>query len=114
MLCKVACLLQAHLQGMGTVCRGVQFASARSSVASDPFYAGMAVLRVLMDQAPANTFEWDGSWFGHPGSDLMDWYTGTPLVREMLNAGASASAIAQHFAPEAKAFHEETSSYYLY
>ena len=47
-----------------TVCRGVQFASARSSVSSDPFYAGMALLRVLMDQAPTECFRmgWQLVW----------------------------------------------------
>lgn len=95
-------------------CRGVQFASARSSLSVDPFHAGLVVLRTLMDSAPPSFFKWDGSWMGHPGTDLMDWYAGTPLVREMLDAGMSAEVIAARFAPEADTFHSRSSKFYIY
>jgi hypothetical protein len=34
-----------------------------------------------------------GSWFGHNGTELIDSYMGTPLVREMIDDGTNAADI---------------------
>lgn len=42
------------------------------------FEAGVRILVGLKGLAqPAEAFVWDGSWFGHPGTELIDEYAGT-------------------------------------
>lgn len=37
------------------------------------FASGIAVLCAFRDLAePPEAFQWDGSWFGHPGTELID------------------------------------------
>lgn len=90
-------------------------AAAADGVAYTPFATGTAILCAAARLAqPVGAFQWDGSWFGHPGSELIDEYAGTPCYREMIDAGLSAAAIAAHFKPEADAFASSRSSYLLY
>jgi len=45
--------------------------------ASSLFEAGVVVLVGLKGlSVPPDAFAWDGSWFGHPGSELIDMYAG--------------------------------------
>lgn len=98
-----------------TVVPGVQWITRRtmlflrdgpnkpSIVANDqpyvsPFAAGVQVLCAMRDlSTPADAFQWDGSWFGHPGTELIDSYAGTPLLREQVDAGWSADRIVAYY-----------------
>lgn len=85
----------------GTDCAGVQWLRD----VSPRFQWAVRILRALRAAAaPPSAFAWDGSWFGHPGSELIDEYAGTPRLREMLDAGAGEAEILAAFAPEARAF----------
>ncbi|MEK9699085.1 MAG: hypothetical protein VW270_25130, partial [Candidatus Poseidoniales archaeon] len=66
----------------------------RLIINTSPFQAGMAILRVLIDQGK-DKFVRNGSWMNHPGSDLMDWY-------------------ASAFKEDVKIFQEKRKSYLLY
>lgn len=38
-----------------------------------PFASGVQILCAFRDLAnPKESFQWDGSWFGHPGTELID------------------------------------------
>lgn len=47
---------------------------------SSLFEAGVAILVALKGLAtPPEAFAWDGSWFGHPDTELIDMYAGNKL-----------------------------------
>jgi uncharacterized protein YbbC (DUF1343 family) len=98
----------------GTVCNGAQWIGSRSS-SYDYFYQAVAILQVLMRESGDN-FEWDGSWFGHPGSELIDKYAGTPLMREALNKGSELTArqIADMFVSDQLQFRLDRRPFLLY
>jgi uncharacterized protein YbbC (DUF1343 family) len=94
----------------GTDCAGVQWVNEVSS----SFEGALEILIALKDLGGEN-FAWDGSWFGHPGSELIDEYAGTPLVREMIDAGdMSADQISTSFAQDAAQFLETRAPFLLY
>lgn len=94
-----------------TDCGGVQW--ARGVDAS--FLGALQVLTSLRSlSVPPDSFQWDGSWFGHPGTELIDLYMGTPRVRLMLDAGESAASIAAVFEPDAAEFREARAAFLLY
>jgi uncharacterized protein YbbC (DUF1343 family) len=87
----------------------------RSSRSMTPFAAGVHVLVNLRRlSSPIESFVWDGSWFGHPGTELIDTYAGTPRLREMIDAGIDAANIIAAFAPEADRFRSYRGPYLLY
>ncbi len=100
--------------------------SSASSSSSSPssssssfrhFRAGLEVLTALRDLSPPGAFRWDGSWFGHDacnGTELIDDYMGTPRVREMIDAGLAASAVAAAFEEDAATFRVSRRPYLLY
>lgn len=48
---------------------------------SSIFTQGTVILVAVKNlSVPSESFVWDGSWFGHPGTELIDQYAGT-LVR---------------------------------
>ena len=100
----------------GTVCGAVQWLPHRLSAAAreDPFLQAAQVLSVLMTNSPAGDFVWDGSWFGHPGTSLVDMYAGTPLLREMLDAGTAPSVISQRFQQDVRRFSRLRQPFLLY
>ena len=94
----------------GTDCAGVGWVR---NVA--PLFSNAAsVLVALRDLSPPGAFVWDGSWFGHPGSELIDQYAGTPRLRELIDAGASAGDLVAAFAPDASDFREARAPFLLY
>jgi uncharacterized protein YbbC (DUF1343 family) len=116
---------------LGTVVPGVQWFPWRTTVAkrsvddadsslssvlhSSPFAAGVQILCAIRDlSSPADAFQWDGSWFGHPGTELIDFYAGTPSLREMIDAGASAAEILSHYEADVHLFRERRKQYLLY
>ena len=85
------------------------------TASSSPFAAGVQVLCAIRDLAvPSDAFQWDGSWFGHPGTELIDFYAGTPTFREMVDAGASAVEIIEHFQADVMLFRERRMQFLLY
>lgn len=51
--------------------------STPGSINESPFASGIRVLCAIRDlSTPADAFYWDGSWFGHPGTELIDFYAG--------------------------------------
>jgi uncharacterized protein YbbC (DUF1343 family) len=79
----------------GTVVNGTQFVEGRC--VSD-FETAVHILVTLKQQStPSSAFVWDGSWFGHPGSILIDEYAGSADLRIMIDAGYSADDIVKHF-----------------
>ena len=76
-----------------TVVPGVQWLTPQQQsnlqiqfTSSSPFLSATIILRSFMMLAnPKDAFQWDGSWFGHPGIELIDDYAGTTLYRNFLN-----------------------------
>ena len=70
----------------------------QSTQQNNIFLDGTRVLYALMNLSdPPTSFQWDGSWFGHPGTELIDQYAGTPIYREMLDAGYTPDEIISYF-----------------
>jgi hypothetical protein len=41
------------------------------------FKSATIILSILKELSiPSSSFIWDGSWFGHPGTELIDEYAG--------------------------------------
>ncbi len=79
------------------------------------FAYGVRILCALRDLAdPKDAFAWDGSWFGHPGTELIDEYAGTPQLRELIDAGHSADYITDYFLQDAQLFRETRKPFLLY
>ncbi len=100
----------------GTTVPGVQWLSERTTGVYDIFQSGTQMLCAVRDLAsPPEAFEWDGVWFGHPGSELIDQYAGTPLYRTMLNDRTlSAETIVEFFAKDVEMFMETRQAFLLY
>jgi uncharacterized protein YbbC (DUF1343 family) len=82
---------------------------------SSPFAAGVQILCAIRDlSSPADAFQWDGSWFGHPGTELIDFYAGTPTLRAMIDQGATAAEILTHYEADVQLFRERRKQYLLY
>jgi len=81
-----------------------------------PFLVATEILRSFMVLAePREAFVWDGSWFGHPGTELIDDYAGTPEYREMLNDfQISPKQIYSHFQPQAEQFRRFREPFLMY
>jgi uncharacterized protein YbbC (DUF1343 family) len=92
-----------------SICNGVQWIRGESN-----FLAGLRVLITTKTLSPPGAFLWDGSWFGHPGTELIDEYMGTYFVREMIDDGWSAERINMYFAEDVERFTKARSPYLLY
>jgi hypothetical protein len=116
---------------VGTIVPGVQWFPGRTAQAAaaagaastaslvpvnvSPFVSGVQVLCAIRDLSnPSDAFQWDGSWFGHPGTELIDFYAGTTAFREMVDAGMSAEDIVQNFSADVELFKQRRKSYLLY
>ena len=81
----------------------------------DIFYSGTLILTALRDiSTPSSAFEWDGSWFGHPGTELIDQYAGTPEYRLMIDAGVSSEDISAYFESDVAQFVNRRKTVLLY
>ena len=78
------------------------------------FAAGVEILSAVRALAPPGRFRWDGSWFGHPGSILVDEYAGTPRLRELLEAGTPWQQVVAEFAADEAAFRDARRPFLLY
>jgi len=94
----------------GTDCAGVQWVRDVAPL----FSLAALVLVTLRDISPPGAFQWNGSWFGHPGTELIDEYAGTPAFREMIDNGSTALEIASAFIDDVKAFRETRAAFLLY
>ena len=119
----------------GSVCAGAEFvrplattssyssavASSSSSSASSTdddddaglFGEGMKLL-VALRETNSSAFRFDGSWFGQPGTVLIDRYAGTPRLRELIDAGLSWHEVAGAFSAEARTFEAARKPFLLY
>lgn len=107
----------------GTVVPGVQWLRPQQLCGADgnfassqPFLAATVILRAFMTLAePADAFQWDGSWFGHPGTELIDQYAGTPLYRQLLeNRSMSPVDINDYFQRDVAQFRVDRMPFLLY
>lgn len=81
----------------------------------DIFLDGTRILCALKELSdPPSSFQWDGSWFGHPGTELIDQYAGTPLYREMIDAGLTPEDIVAYFKKDEILFREIRQKVLLY
>eukprot|EP01032_Pedospumella_encystans_P025769 gene25769-29113_t len=49
--------------------------STNNTASASPFVQGVQILCAMRDlSVPADAFQWDGSWFGHDGTELIDFY----------------------------------------
>ena len=93
--------------------RSAQLASSGASVS--PFAQGVRILCAIRDlSVPKSAFVWDGSWFGHPGTQLIDEYAGTPSLRQMIDAGLDSAQIVQTYEAEVALFRHQRKQYLLY
>jgi uncharacterized protein YbbC (DUF1343 family) len=63
---------------------------------------------------PADAFQWDGSWFRHPGTELIDFYAGTPTLREAIDAGSTAEEVVAMYEADVALFRERRKPFLLY
>lgn len=79
------------------------------------FLDGTRILCAVKELSnPASSFQWDGSWFGHPGTELIDQYAGTPLFREMIDNGFTPEQIVSAFADDEEQFLQLRKEFLLY
>jgi len=99
-----------------TTVPGVQWLSDRTSSAYDTFLSGTKILCAVRDlSTPPEEFEWDGVWFGHPGTELIDQYAGTSEYRSLLSLGKmSAEEIVEYFSDDVRVFTAARKPYLLY
>ncbi len=96
----------------GSVVNGVQWIEQRCT---SNFEAAVNILVAIKSlSSPASAFVWDGSWFGHPGTTLIDEYAGTPQLREMIDNNVPVEDIVKHFKPDEDLFREMRKSSLLY
>mmetsp|Transcript_76995 Transcript_76995/g.154441 ORF Transcript_76995/g.154441 Transcript_76995/m.154441 type:complete len:411 (-) Transcript_76995:26-1258(-) len=94
----------------GTDCSGVQWVNGAS-----PAFTGAIEILIALKDLGGDAFAWDGSWFGHPGTELIDEYAGTPLVREYIDAGVlSADEISAAFAEDIALFRQKRAPFLIY
>lgn len=80
-----------------------------------PFAAGVRILCAIRDEAePKSDFQWDGSWFGHPGPQLIDDYAGNTSFRLMIDRGVPADEVIAAFQQDTRVFRETRRPYLLY
>jgi uncharacterized protein YbbC (DUF1343 family) len=85
--------------------------SAHTSI----FLDGTRILCAVRElSTPLSSFQWDGSWFGHPGTELIDQYAGTPLYRELIDEGRGADEIASEFTSDENFFRGMREKFLLY
>jgi uncharacterized protein YbbC (DUF1343 family) len=78
------------------------------------FRSTVDMLKTLKAQSnPPESFVWDGSWFGHPGTELVDQYAGTDQMRIQIDAGVPTDDIVKYFAPEREKFIAEVRAKFL-
>ena len=77
------------------------------------FGEGMKLL-VALRETNSSAFRFDGSWFGQPGTVLIDRYAGTPRLRELIDAGLSWHEVAGAFSAEARTFEAARKPFLLY
>ena len=127
-----ACARAAYFQPTfskynNTVVPGVQWLSPQQYSQSNsdntpgftstkPFYTATFILRTILSLAqPNDAFQWDGSWFNHPGTELIDDYVGNTLYREFIhNYTMTVEDIYNYFASESEKFKEMRVPYLLY
>lgn len=80
----------------------------------DIFLRGTSILVSLRDLSPEGLFQWDGSWFGHPGTELIDQYAGTRTYREMIDKGLTAEEIDAFYETDEQVFRGQRASVLLY
>ncbi len=79
------------------------------------FKAALEILISLKElSSPLESFQWDGSWFGHPGTELIDDYMGNQKVRELIDSGKDAEYIYDYFKNDKLYFMELRKEYLLY
>lgn len=91
--------------------------AAAGAARYDTFLSGTKILCAVRDlSSPPAEFQWDGVWFGHPGTDLVDQYAGTELYRSLLDDARrlSAEEIVQFFEEDVKAFTVTRSAFLMY
>lgn len=80
-----------------------------------PFANGVRILCAIRDLAqPSDDFQWDGSWFGHPGSQLIDEYAGTDSLRMMIDDGWNSDTIIRFYQADTVRFRKTRQPYLLY
>ncbi len=72
----------------------------------------LVTLKRLSD--PSDSFQWDGTWFGYPGSQLVDFYAGTPRFRELIDEGKSVAEIVAYFDRDVQDFTEIRKAFLIY
>ncbi|KAJ1434306.1 hypothetical protein B484DRAFT_394092 [Ochromonadaceae sp. CCMP2298] len=89
--------------------------SASTPTTNSPFADGVRILCVIRDlSSPSDAFQWDGSWFGHPGTELIDFYAGTPSLREMIDRGLGAEEIVAVYQSDVETFRVTRAPFLLY
>ena len=65
---------------------------------------------------PSTAFYFDGSWFGHPGTQLIDYYSGTFLYRQMLEdvKNYTVEDIVKYFQDDIKRFTKDRHRFLFY
>lgn len=87
----------------------------QSTKQNNIFLDGTRILYALKNLSnPPTSFQWDGSWFGHPGTELIDQYAGTPIYREMLDNGNTPDEIMEYFKNDELLFQKTRKSILLY
>eukprot|EP00128_Syssomonas_multiformis_P013659 Colp12_sorted_trinity150504_noHs@13446 len=106
----------ATLAGVARVLRGASSSSSSSSNTTvSPFVQGVQILCAMRDlSTPSDAFQWDGSWFGHAGTELIDFYAGTPTLREMIDSGLQSEDIVKVYAQDVALFRHQRKQYLLY
>ncbi len=100
--------------------RSVQQAAAlpnnsNSTASISPFVQGVQILCAMRDlSVPADAFQWDGSWFGHDGTELIDFYAGTPTLRNMIDSGLQSEDIVKVYEKDVALFRHQRQQYLLY
>ena len=98
---------------VGQNCGGVQL--VRPPTRGRLFGKAIDLLVALRDQQPGHRINWDGAWFGQPGSLLFDRYAGTTRLRELLDdPSLTSTAIQKAFEAEAAAFENARRPFLLY
>ena len=89
--------------------------SSTSSSTVSPFVQGVQILCAMRDlSTPSDAFQWDGSWFGHAGTELIDFYAGTPTLRNMIDAGLPSEEIVSVYEKDVALFRHQRKQYLLY
>ena len=102
-----------------TVVAGAQWIDRRDSASTMPTFATAAQILLLTMRFSGSNFSWDGSWFGQPGSILIDRYAGTPKFRTRLNEWSKNSSksgvdAVNFFEPDVVSFQNRRKPYLLY